>query len=77
MDSTIAMVRPTRTTWIGEHEAATMLGYSSLPRFRRNVKQRKITINFRSTNNRLFQYCLEDIRRFQKETSFGSSEKQN
>jgi len=59
--------------WVSEKEAAVALGYSSIPRFRLNVKQGIIPVRWRCTNGRLFQYDIQDIRRFQDVTSSNPS----
>jgi len=57
------------STWIPEREAAAMLGYSSLQRFRKNVKSRKIAIGYRSTNQRFYQYHLRDLKKYMASTA--------
>lgn len=55
--------------WISEKDAAEKLGFKSLLRFRRNVKERKIPLAYRSTNGRKFQYTDESIKKYQNKTA--------
>jgi hypothetical protein len=59
-----------KVTWIKEEEAAKMIGLSP-ETFRRYVKDpnRAMGINFTHTNNRNFEYCLEDIEAYKYRNS--------
>lgn len=57
-------------SWVDEKIAAALLGYKSGRAFRRNVKERKIEINYRSTNGRKYQYSEKDLKKFQQQTAY-------
>jgi len=61
------MKQPT-LTWIPEEAAAKMLGYRP-DYFRRKVKALKISISYRNTNGRKYQYSRADMEKFMQETS--------
>jgi hypothetical protein len=62
-------VSPEDHTWISEKEAAGILGYEWPRSMRLNVKKSAIPVSFRTTRGRNYQYSLEDIRKYQLETS--------
>jgi hypothetical protein len=57
------MLKQKHITWVGEKEAARLMGYT--PRsFRRVVKARVIPVDYTSVNGRKYKYCEKGLNEF-------------
>lgn len=56
-------------TWVDENTAATMLGYKDGRTLRKYVKAGKITVDFRNTHGKNWQYSRKGLLNFKTQTS--------